>query len=250
MDIYENFIIGTFLYNLGLEVGLRATLREVSIAPVLCQQTPLDPTAGDVLIENPRVIRLIEFKRAAARDLTKEKAKLKVLRRMLEVLPDRFREVSREIHWYVESQSHDSEFETRIIPYLDLDLPRPAAMTKFIELPEFVRNIADRACELSGSEAATEDQRAYLKEAFNLGSVSTSSGALIVGVTAQGQVKYELVEDIREFLLPPERRHQLTFERARVHERARVREMGRNRREVVRELGLKREPDRGPEHEL
>src|SRR5437588_9875109 len=106
MDIYENIVIGTFLYNLGLEIGLRGrSALDLSTAPIQLQQTPLDPSFGDVLIANPRVVRLIEFKRAAAR-VKKEKAKLRVLRRILKSLPAEFEELSRQVHWYVESESY------------------------------------------------------------------------------------------------------------------------------------------------
>jgi hypothetical protein len=76
VPIYENLVIGNFLYALGLKIGAR---RHDYLAPDLAvhltQQTPLDIVLGDVLLTGPRAVALLEFKRAAARR-SKERSKL------------------------------------------------------------------------------------------------------------------------------------------------------------------------------
>ena len=54
MPIYENLVIGNFLFALGLKIGAR---RDDYLAPDLgvhlMQQTPLDIVLGDVLLAGP-----------------------------------------------------------------------------------------------------------------------------------------------------------------------------------------------------
>src|SRR5437879_6471440 len=116
MDIYENIVIGNFLFGLGTAMGLRHGVdRQIggidSHFVSLFQQTPLDKSFGDVLLgsKNSRIIRLIEFKRAA-NDSCKEQSKLTALLRALTTPSNnRLQLISRKIHWYVES-----EFQTRL----------------------------------------------------------------------------------------------------------------------------------------
>jgi|GEM_PF-3203239 len=65
MDIYENIIIGNFLYSFGVAMGGRSDAKELPLLVNLLQQTPLDQGAGDVLVRGARVMRLLEFKRLA-----------------------------------------------------------------------------------------------------------------------------------------------------------------------------------------
>ena len=62
MPIYENLVIGNFLFGLGLKVG---ALRNDYIAPELAvsllHQTPLEFVLGDVMLAGPRAIALLGF---------------------------------------------------------------------------------------------------------------------------------------------------------------------------------------------
>jgi hypothetical protein len=124
VPIYENIVIGNFLYALGLKMGAR---QRASFAPDLAvhqtQQTPLDPVFGDVLLTGLKLVALLEFKRAAAK-LTKERSNLKKLNRFLQEHPEylELEQASRRIHFYVETGDQLEGIRSRVLPYLDLDL--------------------------------------------------------------------------------------------------------------------------------
>lgn len=65
MKLYENIVIGNFLYGLGYSVGTKKGGNEVFSVVNLLQQTPADKELGDVLLEFPGVVKLIEFKNKA-----------------------------------------------------------------------------------------------------------------------------------------------------------------------------------------
>ena len=73
MDLYENTVIGSFLYGLGLEVSAQLGTSVLVSGVDLLQQTPLDQSLGDLLIKAPRYFRLIEFKRATSQELKEHK---------------------------------------------------------------------------------------------------------------------------------------------------------------------------------
>jgi hypothetical protein len=114
MDLYENTLIGTFLYGLGMEVGARAGERGVASGVDLLQQTPLDQSLADLMIQSASAIRLVEFKRAKNND-PKEKQKLNALRLYMyrHPEPEPLARTSVEIHRLVEI--HPAESET-ILP--------------------------------------------------------------------------------------------------------------------------------------
>jgi hypothetical protein len=123
MPIYENLVIGNFLYALGLKIGAR---QHDYLAPDLAvnqiQQTPIDFVLGDVLLVGPRAVALLEFKREADRR-TKEAEKLVQIEALLE--RPRFQvlqKTSRQIHFYVETSDilEEEGFRSRVLPYLDL----------------------------------------------------------------------------------------------------------------------------------
>lgn len=87
MQLYENTLIGTFLYGLGIEIGVRAPGRAMVSGVDLLQQTPLDSSIGDLIIKAPRYFRVIEFKRASNRD-DKEAEKRAALRERIDRQPD------------------------------------------------------------------------------------------------------------------------------------------------------------------
>jgi hypothetical protein len=82
VPIYENLVIGSFLYALGLKVGARrhdCLARDFAVH--LTQQTPLDKVLGDVLLagktSEQESVALLEFKREASWEgCWKEQAKL------------------------------------------------------------------------------------------------------------------------------------------------------------------------------
>jgi hypothetical protein len=141
VPIYENLVIGNFLYALGLKVGAR---RHDYIAPDLAvnllQQTPLDRVLGDVLLIGPRAVALLEFKRAANR-CSKERSKLMKIEHQLEDPEFRvLRDISRQIHFYVETGDILNENFSRVLPYLDLKTDHRRSC-----LEQLVDNLANRA---------------------------------------------------------------------------------------------------------
>lgn len=88
VDLYENTLIGTFLYGLGLEVGARLDDKGFVSGVDLLQQTRLDQSLGDLLVRSARSFRLIEFKRASSRD-PKEKRKRADIQRLIYQADDR-----------------------------------------------------------------------------------------------------------------------------------------------------------------
>lgn len=84
LDVYENVVIGQFLFGLGVKMGSR---NSDATSVSLFQQTPSDASVGDVLVKNPGVVRVIEFKRqrADATSKKKETAKLAALQRAKKV---------------------------------------------------------------------------------------------------------------------------------------------------------------------
>ena len=140
MKLYENIIIGNFLYALGWKIGASNQMNFSSSVNLL-QQTPCDKGMGDLLLEFPGIVRLIEFKDAKA-SKTKEQVKQKMIRMGLsnlrleeqKMLMD---QVSRRIHWYIETEVVDEECVCDILPYLDAfsDAPRNnLTLESFIEM--------------------------------------------------------------------------------------------------------------------
>jgi hypothetical protein len=229
MDIYENIVIGNFLFGLGTAMGLRhrtdgPIAKTHSHFASLLQQTPLDKSFGDVLLgsKNSRIIRLIEFKRAA-NDSRKEQSKLAALLQALTTPGNsRLQLISRKIHWYVESE-FQTRLKIRIAPYMDLQYLDFGA--KFTNLQKFVEAIADAA---SNSSIGKEEMRDYLEyldlvckcqESDDYLSDTASSGALCLQITAGGQLRYVAVANFRDLF--------------------------RDRREIERDREIERGPSRG-----
>lgn len=111
MKLYENVVIGNFLYGLGVSIGNRLKSGYLPGAVSLLQQTPEDKALGDVLLEFPGTLRLIEFK-AQGNHSTKERRRHSKLSTILKGKQE-FRNIScrgqemltisRRVHWYVET---------------------------------------------------------------------------------------------------------------------------------------------------
>ncbi len=71
MKLYENVVIGNFLYGLGVSVGAQLRGHILPASVNLLQQTPEDKALADVLLSFPGTLRLIEFKSADNRSGTR-----------------------------------------------------------------------------------------------------------------------------------------------------------------------------------
>lgn len=203
MDIYENIIIGNFLFGLGVAVGAKSQVtKSPPISVNLLQQTPLDKQAGDVLLRGACSMRLLEFKRLQ-NDYGKEISKLRHLEAALsnQSMADLI-STSRKVHWFVESNNLKSKFEVNIRPYLDLENPK-------IEGPSLNKFIAEFVDE--GFSAHVSDEKNFSRYLTLLslcqGTPNGASGGLIVVVDAEGIFHYAVVEDLRELGLELRRYH-------------------------------------------
>jgi hypothetical protein len=241
MDIYENIIIGNFIFGLGVAMG--KSHRDSPIRPTavsLFQQTCLDQSLADVLVKNPGVVRLIEFKRATNKSV-KEKVKLDQLSTSLTAVPSltHLSAVSRGIHWYVESDFRESHPKYRIMPYLDFLSSQ--ARTEYPQLDTFVEAVAREA---ANSVVNAEQMRAYddyLKLVWRCHGSSRSSGTLLLKVAAEGKIEYAAVDDVRDLFQPSG----IVIERSQTIELRHEIDRGPSR-----DIELRHEIDRGPNRDI
>jgi len=217
VPIYENIVIGNFLFALGLKLGAR---QHASLAPDLAlhltQQTPLDRVLGDVLLSGLKLVALLEFKRAAAK-LTKERSNLRKINRFLQ-LPE-YRELtqtSRRIHFYVETRDKLEEgiLSSQVLPYLDLEVrtnDRKRTLEKLIDEIVLTATSASKLPEMQ-----IQKYQNYLNLVCDSRGLSyNSSPGLLVGVRGDGQIAFAEVPDIRDLRTTNQNieRYQWTLER-------------------------------------
>ncbi|MFT4503207.1 hypothetical protein [Caballeronia sp. 15711] len=201
MDIYENIVIGNFLYSLGLLVGAHESGRTPACVNLL-QQTPLDRTLGDVLLATSGAMRLLEFKRRENKS-EKEAAKLRMLSRALEADKTRqMRAVSHKVHWYVETSVDKKDFVSRVVRYLE----HKSQGAEQFSIAAFTASLAEAAVSSSSTDEELELSRRYLAlVAATNGSFSGSSGALLVHYHPTEGLRYVVVETARDLLLSHKR---------------------------------------------
>jgi hypothetical protein len=212
MDIYENIVVGNFLFGLGVKMGMGHMTTPIEpISINLLQQTPLDQRLGDVVVANARIFRMIEFERESNK-AHKERIKWKIISDALDLeeAVDLIA-LSRKIHWYVNSDFRRlrSEVRSKIEVFLYLDFVEPKGG---VALPEFIDMTAIEAI------SATVDERElwWCKRnmevvACVLGDSSGTSGCLLLVVTGTGQLNYVPVNDIGDLIKTPQQlieRHQ------------------------------------------
>lgn len=195
MDIYENVIIGNFLFGLGLKVGWNSGGQALDPLCInLLQQTPCDESLADLMLASSRICLLVEFKRMRTDDSVGERAK----RNRIEQVVSRSGMVafSERVHWYIETDFTAQHSVNRVVEYLNFNTPRLGK--SFLE---FIDEVADRAA----SQAEDGDDRQQFKHYLQLvakacGGETGSSGGLLVSVTASGQLKYIVLHDMRKRL--------------------------------------------------
>lgn len=231
MDIYENVVVGNFLFALGLRLGKNvSTLEPLSIN--LLQQTPMDQVLGDLVLRSAKLFRIVEFKRAASRS-EKELGKLKRLLVGLEEpsIAD-LKHISREIHWYVRSDFRGECKSIEVMPYLEFRSPE-----KRFTLMEFVELTAQTATIGLMGDMDVARCRQYLDLLANVhGGDEGNSGCLVLFASSDGGLQFLPAPDAREFLHTPQQiieriqERQLAIVRdAQVREIARERELAHER---------------------
>ncbi len=196
MAIYENIIIGNFLFALSLKIG---AYREGTFVPGLgvhlMQQTPLDVVLGDVLLAGPRSIALLEFKRAADRR-SKESRKLVALAALLRNATfSALQDISRDMHFYVETSDVMEKGFSRVLPYLDLSMNDTGST-----LEQLIDELASRARSgIAMSQAQMEACQRYLElVCICKGRSYRASPGILIGVGGDGRIAFAPLEDVRD----------------------------------------------------
>ncbi len=196
MKLYENVVIGNFLYGLGVSIGGRLKSGHLPGTVSLLQQTPEDTALGDVLIAFPGTLRLIEFK-AKGNYSSKEADRYQKLSIVLQKMPQ-MKNISRKVHWYVETApSPLSGVETFFSPYLDAFDTKTHKRQPF-SLEKFIESVADDAISPQEQERP-QVEKDYLKLVrWCQGVEETGVGALIVIVGSGGGMEFVALEDLME----------------------------------------------------
>jgi hypothetical protein len=196
VPIYENLVVGNFLFALGLQIGAhRADGSPPGLGVHLLQQTPLDMVLGDVLLAGPRSVALLEFKRAADRRL-KERDKLLKLNALLEHPSfQTLRDTSRNMHFYIETRDVLDAGFSRVLPYLDLTMGGGGS-----SLEEFISDMVSRAtCSRALVEAQIVACQRYLElVCVCQGRTYNPSPGLLLGVDGDGRIAFAPVDDVRD----------------------------------------------------
>lgn len=198
MKLYENVVIGNFLYGLGVSVGAQLRGQVLPASVNLLQQTPEDKALGDVLLSFPGTLRLIEFKSAANRS-GKEAARFRKLSHALECR-EGLREVSHQIHWYVETTPDvQSGLKIKFSSYLSA-FSQPARQAESLNFEHFIsqttRSIFSACTDVEDPAAVSN----YLKLIrWCQGSDEDSSaGALIVVCDGNGNLRFAELKNMME----------------------------------------------------
>lgn len=196
MKLYENVVIGNFLYGLGHSIG-NATKEKRQISVInLLQQTPADKALGDVLLEFTGVVRLIEFKnREMESSLKKEKKRHRQLELMIGD-DEKLQKISREIHWYVETKPFEQVCLNNITPYLDAFSGNESTYT----VESFIESITESVIK-KDSDITPEELESYLALITACqGGGDVATGGLIVSISKEG-VKYLQFAEIMQLRL-------------------------------------------------
>lgn len=190
MKLYENVVIGNFLYGLGFAMASRVKAGFPSVVNLL-QQTPDDKRLGDLFVRFPGLLRLLEFKQRDA-DHGKEQERHRKLVASLERLP-RAALVSREVHWFVETEPVEKTFVSRIVPYLDA-YPRKDGQSDF---GSFINQTADAAT--VEPQFTEEELNNYLRHVcFTNKAGEAGSGGLVTSISKDGELYYAELTSIHD----------------------------------------------------
>jgi hypothetical protein len=204
VKLYENVVIGNFLYGLGVSVGARLGGNVLPASVNLLQQTPEDKALGDVLLSFPGTLRLIEFKSAANRS-DKEQARFRKLSHAL-TCKKALTTLSHRIHWYVETTPDvQTGVKTYFSSYLSA-LSLPARQTVPLNLERFIRQTARSIFAGHTDEENPEAVSDYLKLVRWCQGVdeASSAGALIVVCDGRGNLRYAELKNIMELSMTHE----------------------------------------------
>lgn len=205
MKLYENVVIGNFLYGLGVSVGAQLGKNVLPASVNLLQQTPEDKALGDVLLSFPGTLRLIEFKSAANRS-DKEETRFRKLSHALECR-EGLREVSHRIHWYVETTPDvRAGVKTYYSSYLSA-FSRPERQAEPLILERFISQITRSIFSAHTDAENPEAISNYLRLIRWCQGVNEESqaGALIVVCDGSGNLLYAELKNMMELSMTHEK---------------------------------------------
>ena len=244
-DPYENIVLGNFLVQLGVRIGVKVgknhlscdgeLLEVINLAVLSLQQTPLDTALADLLLASAKLIRIIEFKRMKSR-ASKEAAKHVCLSSASDGDANtHLREMSRKIHWYVVSHK-DKQYA---MPYLDLNKPLPHNSVGMSDLLDGIAEaiFGPPMSDWEKGNAAEYIKRAGIYAGTQLNQTNASAGGLVLIVDADGTARALFIRDIRELLMPLDRVVEMRRSRDMELEKARELELQKERL-LGRELGI------------
>jgi hypothetical protein len=198
LKLYENIVIGNFLYALGFAVRSKSSSTAIPSVINLLQQTPSDKLLGDVLLEFPGVVRLIEFKNRKANH-TKESNKHRTLTIGIKTKKNKHHiEVSRSIHWFIETHPENENFISRIVPYLDA-YPNSGKETCF-SFEKFIELTAENAVK-EKNMFSPERISDYLWFVSRFQKVNTKAILLVID-TSSGNIVNSNLTDMIQLRLP------------------------------------------------
>jgi hypothetical protein len=223
MTVYENVVIGNFLFEFGYRLGVADAQLEEEVSQAdtqleplsinLLQQTNEDRSLADVLIANAAFGRLIEFKRK--RNISdKELLKRKHLEDGLNAheAGDSLSRTSHQTHWYInidDGTKRKPRFEVTAAPYLEF--PDESSYISFDDfMDKSVKGALDENDE-NNEESDDIDQvvpasfAEYLKvvREINVNSkdkghdAQASSSAFAIALTRSGNIQWFAVRDMQ-----------------------------------------------------
>jgi hypothetical protein len=237
MKLYENIVIGNFLYGLGYAVRANQT-SDVTVSAInLLQQTPADKILGDMLLAFPGVVRLLEFK-------TQDNRSRKELERHQKIAlgVEQHRELlatSRKMHWYIETRPDPVKgVVARIVPYLDAF---PRLPEKVDSLDAFITRIA-REVTAGNALQDADDERTYLRWIkITAGEGEVGTGGLVMIADENGTLRYAPLNDLIELQLS--HRDWVALHQARLERRPTLQHEPEHQRQ--RDLGRDHDIDHG-----
>ncbi|ENM5855843.1 hypothetical protein NTE09_003885 [Vibrio mimicus] len=195
MKLYENVVIGNFLYGLGYSVGTKKGGNEVLSVVNLLQQSPADKELGDVLLEFPGVVKLIEFKNKAG-SLKKEMQRHSQLKSALGEDHANI-SLSKSIHWYVETEPFNDICINNIKPYLDAF---DSSVNDSFTLETFIEKIVDDVFS-NDTTFSDDDFKDYLSLVARCqGTGEVGTGGIIIAVS-ESRIRYFQFTDIMQLRL-------------------------------------------------
>lgn len=198
LKLHENIVARNFLYELGFSI--QGQLRCGTIPPVfnLLQQTPADRKLGDVLLDSPGVVRLIEF-RQPNNESKKERVKYRARHILLKAAIGEKEEkvsLSKSVHWVIETNLNDKTFVSRIVPYLDVYADPVDSQEHNFE--QFIEMIAQEAVEKQ-TQFSIEELKRYLSFiSICQGSDKAGTSGLLLAINAEGYLRFLELTDMTD----------------------------------------------------